>query len=629
MPDPATRFIELATRPLEGEAREIAAVELAARLAHGKPDEATLSAATARLAAAQPAAAGALFWIAGATVVFLAIALCRLVPEHWEEGRLLEWIHGQGRDWKHHERVLAAMGPAAADVPLWGHWNPEQRKEQVEALLQEDPSDPARYFLAVDWYGTVSHDAVPADYPARWKQIDPANALWPLQDKDVFYPGTLILIREAADCERFQSYAAPINQRQLRSLPPDGTLKRLHMRRVLSGFSEIHDSSWLNQFVKNAAQTAAIQRTVGDEHGLRELIQNLRKVLRMVLQDEAPGMSVVYLEPGNIFKLVLIAGSTGLAEEAAWLKRLQLAVTTPRTLRSTTLLSHASSLVKLDFHYNHLAFPMEDLEPGRRAEYAVADRFGAVAMALVGFLLLVACTIALGSRGAAARGLSRGLMPLFRRSDRVWLIGVGVVFPLLWWIGIVGFSPLGCRDIGLNYYGFRSVSLMQPWLSQTSGGMVFLLVMLFQTGRWRWGKRAGFLVLRAERMWIGWTMALVAALFIPAQGIVRLLPDHQAEFLLYASAAGGIPLLWLLWRAAMGLFVPREQALGGQLLLRVLVPCLILIPLLMLAAVPWLRNSEHHWVDRDELVKIAPSGISGLEKRCVDPIRLRLLEAIR
>ncbi len=629
MPDPATRFIDLATRPLEGEAREIAAVELAARLAHGKPDEAEVSAVAARLAAAKPAAAGGLFWIAGAAILFLAIALWRLVPEHWEEGRLLEWIHGQGRDGKHHERVLAAMGPAAADVPLRGHWNPEQRKEQIEALLQEDPSDPARYFLAVDWYGTVSHDAVPADYQARWKQIDPANALWPLQDKDVFYPGTLILIREAANCARFQSYSAQINQRQQRSLPPDGTLKRLHMRRVLSGFSEIHDSSWLNQFVKNAAQTAAIQRTVGDEHGLRELIQNLRKVLRMVLQDEAPGMSVVYLEPGNIFKLVLIAGSTGLAEEAAWLKRLQLAVIDSRSVRSTELLSHASSLVKLDFHYNHLAFPMEDLEPGRRAEYAVADRFGAVAMALVGFLLLAACTIALGSRGAAVRGLARGLMPLFRRSDRAWLIGLGVVFPLLWWLGIVVFSPLGCRDIGLNYYGFRSVPLMQPWLSQTLGGMVFLLVMLFQTGRWRWGKRAGFLVLRAERMWIGWTMALVAALFIPAQGIVRLLPVYQAEFLLYASAAGGIPLLWLLWRAAMGLFIPRENALGGQLQLRVLVPCLILIPLLMLAAVPWLRNSERRWVARDKLVKIAPSGISGLEKRCVDPIRLRLLEALR
>ena len=74
---------------------------------------------------------------------------------------------------------------------------------------------------------------------------------------------------------------------------------------------------------------------------------------------------------------------------------------------------------------------------------------------------------------------------------------------------------------------------------------------------------------------VGWTMVVLAALFIPAMGIVRYLSADQDKFLLYGSAAGGIALLWLLWQAAMGLFAARENAIGGQILLRLLVPGVI------------------------------------------------------
>ena len=49
MPDPATLFILLATRSLEGDEKEIAGTELATRLAHAGADDGVVVDAAARL----------------------------------------------------------------------------------------------------------------------------------------------------------------------------------------------------------------------------------------------------------------------------------------------------------------------------------------------------------------------------------------------------------------------------------------------------------------------------------------------------------------------------------------------------------------------------------------------------
>lgn len=212
----------------------------------------------------------------------------------------------------------------------------------------------------------------------------------------------------------------------------------------------------------------------------------------------------------------------------------------------------------------------------------------------------------------------------------MWVIGAGVVAPLLWWLAIVHLSPLGCRDIALIHYEHGSVPLMQPWLSQAAGGVVLLLVCVLQVARWRLAKRGAFLALDAQRLWIGWTMLGIAALFIPVQGIVRYLPSHEGQFLLYGSAAGGIVLLWLIWQAVMGIACPTSNALRGLLTLRAMIPALLTAALLLLAAVPLLRQQERQWVAADLLSKPDPegTGLSIIERRTHDELRGILIKAL-
>jgi hypothetical protein len=131
-------------------------------------------------------------------------------------------------------------------------------------------------------------------------------------------------------------------------------------------------------------------------------------------------------------------------------------------------------------------------------------------------------------------------------------------------------------------------------------------------------------------MWIGWTMVVLAALFIPALGLVRHVSVEPRKFIYGVSAAGAIPLLWLLWRACMGLFTSKENSLQGLLTLRVMLPGLMAMALLLLAAIPLLRMEERGWVERDVLLKPAPdgSGLTFAESREYDLLRPQLIKAL-
>ncbi len=641
------RFLQLATRPLaENEAaREAAADELTSRIAHAGQDEGAIQKATVRLETKRPAPAWRLPLGTGVALASLAIVLGFLVPQHWQEARLLQPIHRRGADWKFREGLFAAMGPAGDDVPLRATYYLDRDvwMEQVAALLEEDPSDPARYRYYAQWFNP---SILPPDYEKRWKELDPANALWPVNaanalaemalesdsankvivNDETRFGQAMMFFHQAAGCDHARSLCPQIQARQLRSFSSDGSLKSLCMENALRGQVGT-DQLWLYSLLKVIGIQADRLVAAGDKQGLETLVKDLHKVLILAAKDRSGAQDIILVSQlRTAHPLAVHCTTMGLTDEVEWLERVNdLALSSrarpvvpPDLSRQEASLNRSATTVR--------GVSAEELKPARLGEYAAADRFTAVFGALIGFLLLAASLIEIRRRGAGGRGLARGLMPLFRASDWAWLFGLGLAFPAAWWIGIVRLSPLGCRDIGLTHFKI----MMQPWLSQSLGGLVFLLVMLVQTARWRWGKRGAFLALRAERLWIGWTMALVAALFIPVQGIVRYLPSHEMQFLLYGSAAGGIPLLWLLWQAGMGLFTPRENALGGQLTTRVLAPAWIAMSLVMLGVIPQLRKSERSWLARDELSKRDPegTGYTMLERRRLDPIRERLLKAL-
>lgn len=193
--------------------------------------------------------------------------------------------------------------------------------------------------------------------------------------------------------------------------------------------------------------------------------------------------------------------------------------------------------------------------------------------------------------------------------------------PLLWHVGIGRFTPLGWRDAGLS-------SASGPcFFLQAGASLLFAWCMLLQTARWRIAKRAGFVGLRSGGMWVGWTAAAVAGLFEAAVGIVRYVPRKE-EFMAFGSAALGLSLLWVIWRAGLAIFQPKESALGGVIACRLLVPMFTAAAALCLLLMIPLRGEEKKWVAQDRMGGPDPAGslLQEMEARGLEDLRGKLRE---
>lgn len=655
MAEETARFISLAARELGDAEREAAGHELAARIAHAG-GESEVPQAVERLASSKLPHGWRFPVLASLILAGLVTALAFLIPSHGKEARLLAPIHHQGLDGKHVERLLTALGPAADDVPLRTIYYLDQPawSREIDALLAEAPDNPAYHRFYARWFSYLHpKDVLPPDYQLKWQALEPDNALWgicaanQLAEKSISrvsrgvhtvtdeprFQRALDYLSEAASRDFCRSWAAGVQDRQLRSFRKENTLESAYIEQQLLQIVG-SDSTNIYSILKAVEIRADRLATAGDKERLEQLMKDLRKIVTMILEDPSNGYLSLTSMERRASLLAAKCRALGMTEQVEWLERLEdtyaeMRATSTMTSRSSGLRRSSSSFAGRWFSgYDDVT--LEDLKPGRMAEYAVADRFAAAAGVVMCFLMVAGCLMEVLRRRSAS-GLARGLMPLWRGLDYLWLIGLGVGFPLFWWFCIVHASPLGCRDIGLTYFQFAQFPLMQPWLSQDFGGLVFGAVMIVQTARWRWAKRGAFLALRPERMWIGWTMAVMAALFVPAQGIVRYLPAHQEKFLLLGSAAGGIALLWLVWQVAVIVFFSRENSVGVQLLVRAILPAAATMAILLLAAVPLLRKAERAWVAKDELMRRDPAGtgVSVLERRGNDPLRLRLLEALK
>jgi len=272
--------------------------------------------------------------------------------------------------------------------------------------------------------------------------------------------------------------------------------------------------------------------------------------------------------------------------------------------------------------YYNLGFVQDgELEPGRRAEHAVADRMFAVAAAILFGVLAWLAGLEGWRRRQPVRGMADGVGALLRPSDFAWICGLGIVLPAVWHVAVAGISPLGCRDYAIGFEEAKPIAL------RAAGSFLFATCMLVQSARWRLAKRGGLLGFRPV-LWPGWAMAAVAALFVPAMGVVRYLTKGQEEFVNFGSAAAGLPLLWLLWRSFALILSPRRVALPGVIVCRMLVPCFMGASLLLLGSAFLLKREESKWVQRDPLANLDSAGMSVPEARFAEEFRKQRLHAM-
>lgn len=660
------RLIDLATRPLAGNqaASDLAQGELMDRLAHARPDDGDdlLEEATRRLEekTARPAWQTALGF-AAALALFGAI-LFPVLRAAWQEMKELNPVYHffhvhytHLESWE--QRITAGLNAEQrlfllANTNGIGH---ELQTNWMKAARKRLPQDPGEFeeFLN-SAIANARHRGTPGDpIPGRSTselldhagKIDPGNGLWhlamaekesltavkgwarPGHSRIIHRPGYERAwqgIQRAAASPRLESHSPARTLRRLEMLAPATDLASMVSRKQFASRQRKGnpDSQLAMLWVARASEL----ESDGDREQLAEWFSAWEALTLRGLESEKPlnGTLLNISQTAAVSQqFSLLATSLGMTDQATrmdrWTKAVTAIVVRPHGLGMPR--RHATIAGPRFIHPTSDA----ELEPGRRAEFAVADRFLALAAACLFTLLALFAALESWRRPREIRGLAGGLFPLLRPVDFAWLAGLGLALPLAWHVVITRFTPLGCREFALIEWD------MIPTLAQAGGSFLFATCMLVQTARWRIARRAGFLALRPPRLGTGWLQALIAALFVAVIGGVRDLPKWREEFLLYGSAVAGIPLLGLLWRGGAIAFGPRAASLGGVLTCRLLFPLFLLAAGGLLALMPLLKTEERHWVARDTVGGTAPdgSGLGVLEARAQAAIMEELWEAIK
>lgn len=631
-PDPESsaerHFIELATRSLEGqpEVRDEARGELMERLGAQNPEQrdAAIGHALGQLAKVVPgqwrgkAATLGLLWLALSSVaawqgfqIYHAIKSAKDQAEatsDWE--RKWESLSDRSQSFSESERNFASAKLRFLSDP-----------GEYEAFLDSTELRPTGYIMVwprVDpgngaltwraamemsnrWHNAPLYDSYPAegDYRAAWKYAAEATQA----PRFHFYGRE----RRASWWKQWHEPETHIDL-----YPRIGFHKnRMPWLRDSAGYLfeerakrliEAKDQEGLRSTIRTWEQLCLRVATEGgDLDDLFELIaagQHLKSAARHL------GMTA---EESKIQNQITLSGMPGHRSHGAAPPEMGKLAS---RLYDTGLLAHAP-----------LADPSSYL-PGRMAEHAYYDRIAALAAAILLLPILGAVALESVRRGKRVNGLATGLAPLFKGRDGLWLVGLGVLLPFAWHWGITRLTPLGLRDVNLSASGY-AVNLFHG-----AASLLLMLVLTLQAGHWRLARRCGFLGLSGRHLWIGWTVAAIAAALLPLAAVGQWLPKpHLNQFVRIYQATCGIPLLWLFWRAGALAFGPNANALGGVLLARATALPLVFAVAALLGCYPLLLASEKNWVAQDEVTGWdASRGMTKQEARSIDAVVARCRE---
>lgn len=648
------RLIDLATRPLAGNqaASDLAQGELMDRLAHARPDDGDdlLEDATRRLEERSPRAPWqSALGFAAALALFGAI-LFPVLRAAWQEMkelnpvyRFIAFENSHDEEWE--ARITAGLDAEKrafllANTQVLGY---EAQSSRYAAAAKELPEDPADFEEFLAYLLTTAATRQRTDCPPspglmdHARRIDPGNGWWTLAGAELAYTSGYRWdsqqtrsdwisneLERGAREPRYASHLPGRTVRRLEMLAPVSDIASMVSRQRFASRQRNLDDPSQSSIIWNAR--AMELNSTGDTESLERWIATWEEHLRRQLQPEQGAV----LDSEVIFRILQVSGTfshyaaqQGLPDEADRVDRWTKEATDIHS-RTPPLGPRRYAMTVSGSRQDFIA-DVAEFEPGRRAEFALADRYFALTAACCFVVFAFLAALEAWRRPEEIRGMALGLSPLFRPVDFAWLAGLGLALPLVWHVLITRFTPLACRDFAMTEWG------MIPSFAQAGGSVLFATCMLLQTARWRIAKRAGVLALRPQLLWPGWGAAAVAAAFAPCLGIVQYLTKWQEEFLLLGSTAAGIPLLWLLWRGGAIAFGPRSGSLGGVLTCRLVFPAFLAMAALLLTLMPLLKSEEHRWVARDTVGGTDPSGsgLGRLEARTQATLRQQLLEAMK
>lgn len=664
MQDPPTPFIDLATQPLAEDeaAREAARAELMNRLTHSSPPVGgdTVEIATARLQG-KATSGQRRGWAIFAAVALLLLVVGLAFRSGFQEYLRLSTVYNPPI-WRiknpkpHHEAWLARLTagvPAEQRLFLFANCTgaaTDETKRWLEECRTQPPEDPGWF---EEFYRLATYKGVPPELAAYARRVDPGNGLLVMREsdslilelsrdgklgrsgkvpRDASYLKAVALIEEAGKAPRYESHIPARQVERLKLIGPAGDIAGIS---DCLSFLQTCQSSWPGSAADHEIfpTRASDLQSAGDADGLREWIATGDRLTRRALAMPGGPSTSFYLRESTPKSLRREAAKLHLGAEEALLQRWEDSVRKVRasfTPTGPSIAPHVPCTALPRGYWIATAPPdglvtMSELEPGLKAEHALADRFTALLLAGAFTLLALLATLEGWRRSRATRGLARGLMPLLRPVDYLWLAGLGVALPLAWHVAWMRLSPFGCRDFNIFLAG------CVPFLMRGLSLLLLSSCMLLLTARWRLALRGGFIALSPGVRWLGWGVAVYTALLVPLSGMIRYWPGAKPHELLTASSAWGLPLLWLLWQFFALAFRSREAALGGVVLWRFLLPVLVGASALMLAVMPPLKGEERTWVARDTISGPDPGGTENtvLGARYAKLFRQRLLDAMK
>jgi hypothetical protein len=521
------------------------------------------------------------------------------------------------------------MTAGAVDLPLSG-----KRGDQETAVLrQRHPEDLG---ILQEHLARRSHEAaefMTGEERAMVERLDPDNALWPLMEmrwleRTIEFRSNAGLGKmtgeEAEQCHRLLSRAAAsprlVNHaigllaRQKAALPTANGVADVVRAETMAGFVTEASSpkifwgyrseEWLSvrltdlspdrdQILRLRDELLAVEklRCAGPESAVQDLSRN------HVFMDNAYQHYARHLGPD-----VALTAYPQPHQYLPWPEREQAGV----WMRGTRLLP--------------TDLTAEEMKPLRMAEQCLFDRF--LVWACTGLSGVVAFVTLLESirRKRVVKALARGLMPLLTRRDHVWIGGLGIVLPWLWYFFVTVILPCG---------GAWAESDEEMVIRIMQGGLVVVMsiILIIHASEWRWAKRAAVLGLDSGLRIFGWLAAALTALAILAAGLYPHLENAgfsvDETYLLGCAGAGATGGLWLLWVAIRNLFTGNRASLRPNLISRTALPWMLAGLATLLISAGILQAMEGRWVKREPLLRLETSRIfvnalaeRGLDHRC-------------
>lgn len=655
MPDPPERFIDAVVSPLDDNAEmQVAARHhLAEAIADASPDSGDSlenAAATleqrdrSRFLSRWKVGWYALTGIVSALVLGL---LAASVVTMWPAYRMLAGA-------LYFAPLMA--NPKMDDDKLAGHLTPEQRLlllgdttrsdkvERFKGLWESDPTNPA-YYADYAVIHIAERRTLPPDFLETARKLDPDNgwfiamaaadaanlAIDSRSRPTSATPGgvklrvikdpakrdeALALLNEASTKPRYESYQATMLEKRIPLLPPrtdtvDQCVPMAHL--VELSFSNFQTRALGDLVAIQAADLAKAGDREGFEKSLRAWRSFTEGVARSRNSYVVEGLLATVMFRAPVKAQQQAAIDLGLPDEAARLKALD-----DRFEARKNQLSHSDPPMPWIRDraniFGAMAFPVlarqtlrppeidpAALKPGRLADHAFAGRVLALgAWAVLGLAMIVMGLYRF--RGSAlTRRLSARLAELLTPSDHAWIIGMGIVLPALYYLGIYRLTPLGCRDWGL------AASAFAVPFGQFVTMLSLMLVLPVLLVRARLNQRAGAAGLRAKpsRWPWSWIAVTLAAAALPTFGIALVKGGNPETMLIIAAALLGTLHLYWIVGALRALFSKQASLLRRMILSRAVIPAYAAAMILMMLAMPLYHIEERHWFARDEFSRLS------------------------